>query len=473
MAFNSRRLGRAEAAHRARFRAAVAGKQARATAEAGDSTSRARSSTLVPGDAGAQQHGEQFGIGQRGRRPVPAGAPAVVRPTASRRFAIGDPCGSRSVAMPRARRRQPWTSRWECKLRRAPSPSAEQPNPHEQCSIGTTDILRARLARVVLGVTGGIAAYKAAELTRLLRQGGHRRRCRDDRGRERFVTPLTFQALSGRPVLTDLWESGAANAMGHIAVSRGADAILVAPASADFLAKLAQGRADDLLSTLCLARECPLLVAPAMNRQMWANKATQRNVAQLAPTASAILGPDTGELACNENGEGRMLEPEALFAALVASRQPKVLAGKRVLLTAGPTFEAIDPVRGITNSSSGQDGIRDGAGRRGSRRSGDRGRRTDAAGDTRGRHAHRRDQRRADGGGGAAGASTAATSSSPSRRSPTTRPETPSDRETQEVAGDADAHAQADGRHPGDRRRARRMRPICVGFAAESHDVLG
>lgn len=213
------------------------------------------------------------------------------------------------------------------------------------------------LERVVLGVTGGIAAYKAAELTRLLVKAGIVVDVVMTSAATRFVTQTTFQALSGRPVLTDLWESGAANAMGHIAVSRGADAILVAPASADFLAKVAQGRADDLLTTLCLARECPLLVAPAMNRQMWANKATQRNVAQLAQDGVMVLGPDTGELACNENGEGRMLEPDALFAALVSSKQPKVLAGKRVLLTAGPTFEAIDPVRGITNSSSGKMGF--------------------------------------------------------------------------------------------------------------------
>ncbi|HQR12817.1 MAG TPA: bifunctional phosphopantothenoylcysteine decarboxylase/phosphopantothenate--cysteine ligase CoaBC [Casimicrobiaceae bacterium] len=213
------------------------------------------------------------------------------------------------------------------------------------------------LERVVLGVTGGIAAYKAAELTRLLVKAGIVVDVVMTNAATRFVTQTTFQALSGRPVLTDLWESGAANAMGHIAVSRGADAIVVAPASADFLAKVAQGRADDLLTTLCLARECPLLVAPAMNRQMWANRATQRNMAQLAQDGVMVLGPDTGELACNENGEGRMLEPDALFAALVASKQPKVLAGKRVLLTAGPTFEAIDPVRGITNSSSGKMGF--------------------------------------------------------------------------------------------------------------------
>jgi phosphopantothenoylcysteine decarboxylase/phosphopantothenate--cysteine ligase len=145
--------------------------------------------------------------------------------------------------------------------------------------------------------------------------------------------------------------------MGHIAISRGADAIVVAPCTADFLSKLAHGVADDLLSTLCLARECPLLVAPAMNRQMWWNAATQRNIAHLVADGIAILGPDTGELACNENGEGRMLEADAIYAALVASRQRKVLAGKRVLITAGPTFEAIDPVRGITNLSSGKMGF--------------------------------------------------------------------------------------------------------------------
>ena len=207
------------------------------------------------------------------------------------------------------------------------------------------------------GVTGGIAAYKAAELTRLFVKAGIVVDVVMTEAATRFVTPTTFQALSGRPVFTDLWQSGAGDGMGHIALSRGADAILVAPASADFLAKLAHGRADDLLSTLCLARDCPLLVAPAMNRQMWAHAVTQRNVAQLAADGVAVLGPDTGELACKENGEGRMLDPADLFAALAASRVPKVLAGKRVLLTAGPTFEAIDPVRGITNTSSGRMGF--------------------------------------------------------------------------------------------------------------------
>jgi len=213
------------------------------------------------------------------------------------------------------------------------------------------------LSRVVVGVTGGIAAYKAAELVRLFVKDEVTVDVVLTEAGSRFVTATTFQALSGRPVHAELWQSGADNAMGHIGLSRGADAIVVAPATADFLAKLAHGVADDLLSTLCLARECPLLVAPAMNRQMWWNAATQRNVAQLRADGIAILGPDTGELACKENGEGRMLEAQAIYDALVASRQPKVLAGKRVLITAGPTVEAIDPVRSITNASSGKMGF--------------------------------------------------------------------------------------------------------------------
>jgi phosphopantothenoylcysteine decarboxylase / phosphopantothenate---cysteine ligase len=213
------------------------------------------------------------------------------------------------------------------------------------------------LTRVVLGVTGGIAAYKSAELVRLLVKSNVTVDVVLTAAGARFVTATTFQALSGRPVHSDLWQSGSDDAMGHIALSRGADAILVAPASANFIAKLAHGVADDLLSTLCLARDCPLLVAPAMNRQMWWNKATQRNVAQLVADGVVVLGPDTGELACKENGEGRMLEAVELHAALFAFRQPKVLEGKRVLLTAGPTYEPIDPVRGITNSSSGKMGF--------------------------------------------------------------------------------------------------------------------
>ena len=212
------------------------------------------------------------------------------------------------------------------------------------------------LRRIVLGLTGGIAAYKAAELTRLLVKEGIAVDVVMTVGATRFIAPMTLQALSGHPVLTDLWESGAQNAMGHIDLSRGADAIVVAPASADFIAKLANGHADDLLSTLCLARNCPLLVAPTMNVQMWNNSATQRNVAQLRADGIEILGPGSGGQACGEVGDGRMIEPEEILAALIAWAQPKLLAGKRVLLTAGPTFEAIDPVRGITNTSSGKMG---------------------------------------------------------------------------------------------------------------------
>ncbi len=210
--------------------------------------------------------------------------------------------------------------------------------------------------RVVVGVTGGIAAYKAAELVRLLVKNGTEVDVVMTRAAEHFVTATTFQALSGRAVASDLWQSGADNAMGHIALSRGADAILVAPASADFLAKLANGHADDLLSTLCIARECPLVVAPAMNRQMWGNAATQRNVTTLRGDGVQVLGPDSGDQACGEVGDGRMVEPEALFDYVVAMAQPKLFAGKRVLVTAGPTVEAIDPVRSITNMSSGKMG---------------------------------------------------------------------------------------------------------------------
>jgi len=213
------------------------------------------------------------------------------------------------------------------------------------------------LQRVVLGITGGIAAYKAAELTRLLVKQGIAVDVVMTEAATQFITPMTLQALSGSPVLAGLWESGAVNAMGHIELSRHADAILVAPASADFIAKLAHGHADDLLSTLCLARDCALLVAPAMNRQMWSAAATQRNVAQIRADGVEVLGPASGDQACGEIGDGRMLEAEEIFAALIAWSQPKVLSGKRVLLTAGPTVEAIDPVRGITNASSGKMGF--------------------------------------------------------------------------------------------------------------------
>ena len=173
----------------------------------------------------------------------------------------------------------------------------------------------------------------------------------------RFVGAATFQALSGRPVWTTLWDDRVSNAMAHIDLTRGAAALVVAPATADFIAKLVHGLADDLLSTLCLARDCPLLIAPAMNRQMWENPATQRNIKQLGGDGIALLGPASGDQACGEVGEGRMLEAQEMLDAVSASLQPKRLAGKRVLITAGPTFEAIDPVRGITNSSSGKMGF--------------------------------------------------------------------------------------------------------------------
>jgi phosphopantothenoylcysteine decarboxylase / phosphopantothenate---cysteine ligase len=221
----------------------------------------------------------------------------------------------------------------------------------------TINVSALPLRRVVLGITGGIAAYKAAELARLLMKEGMAVDVVMTRAATQFIAPMTLQALTGSLVLTDLWDSGAANAMGHIDLSRHADAIVVAPASADFIAKLAHGAADDLLSTLCLARDCGLLVAPAMNRQMWMAAATQRNVAQIRADGVEILGPGSGDQACGEIGDGRMLEPEEILTALIAWTQPKHLAGKRVLLTAGPTFEAIDPVRGITNSSSGKMGF--------------------------------------------------------------------------------------------------------------------
>ncbi|MQY51717.1 bifunctional phosphopantothenoylcysteine decarboxylase/phosphopantothenate--cysteine ligase CoaBC [Rhodocyclus gracilis] len=210
--------------------------------------------------------------------------------------------------------------------------------------------------RILLGVTGGIAAYKAAEIVRLLIREGASVQVAMTEAATHFVTPVTFQALSGRPVFTNQWDARVANNMAHIDLSRNADAIIVAPASADFLAKLAHGMAGDLLASLALARNCPLIVAPAMNRQMWENPATQRNIATLRQDGVTIIGPGFGDQACGESGPGRMLEPEEVIAETIAFFQPKHLAGKRVLLTAGPTFEAIDPVRGITNRSSGRMG---------------------------------------------------------------------------------------------------------------------
>ncbi|HOI52331.1 MAG TPA: bifunctional phosphopantothenoylcysteine decarboxylase/phosphopantothenate--cysteine ligase CoaBC [Azonexus sp.] len=210
--------------------------------------------------------------------------------------------------------------------------------------------------RIVLGVTGGIAAYKAAELVRLMVRQGADVQVAMSEGATHFVTPTTFQALSGKPVFTDQWDPTMPNGMAHIDLSRQADLILVAPATADFLARIVHGLADDLLATMVLARACPLLVAPAMNRQMWENPATQRNVAQLAVDGVGLLGPASGAQACGEVGLGRMLEPEEIVEQVIDFLAAKCLAGRRVLLTAGPTFEAIDPVRGITNLSSGRMG---------------------------------------------------------------------------------------------------------------------
>ena len=210
---------------------------------------------------------------------------------------------------------------------------------------------------ILLGITGGIAAYKSAELVRLLVKQGASVQVAMSEAATRFIAPLTFQALSGKPVITDPWAANTASGMAHIALSREADLLLIAPATANCLAKLAHGLADDLLSTLALARNGPLLLAPAMNREMWGHPATQRNVATLRGDGVTLLGPACGEQACGEVGEGRMLEAAEILDAVIAHFQPRVLAGKRVLITAGPTFERIDPVRGITNLSSGKMGF--------------------------------------------------------------------------------------------------------------------
>ena len=222
--------------------------------------------------------------------------------------------------------------------------------------------------RLVLALTGGIACYKSAELLRLLVKAGAQVQVVMSEGATRFIAPLTFQALSGRPVVQSTWDAAQGDGMPHIHLSRDADAILVAPASADAIAALAQGRADDFVSLLCLARplapgagagagRCPLLLAPAMNREMWAHPATQRNLATVAADGALLLGTGHGEQACGEYGDGRMLEPQEIFADLVAFFQPKLLQGRKVLITAGPTFEPLDPVRGLTNRSSGKMGF--------------------------------------------------------------------------------------------------------------------
>jgi phosphopantothenoylcysteine decarboxylase / phosphopantothenate---cysteine ligase len=213
---------------------------------------------------------------------------------------------------------------------------------------------------LVLGLSGGIACYKAAELCRALIKAGATVQVVMTEAAEQFITPVTMQALSGRQVYTSQWDSREPNSMAHINLSREADAIVIAPCSADFMAKLLHGRADDLLSLMCLARpiaQVPLLVAPAMNREMYAHPATQRNFIQLAADGATVLGVGNGFQACGETGDGRMLEPGQLLEDIIAFFTPKVLAGQQVLITAGPTYEAIDPVRGITNLSSGKMGF--------------------------------------------------------------------------------------------------------------------
>jgi phosphopantothenoylcysteine decarboxylase / phosphopantothenate---cysteine ligase len=209
---------------------------------------------------------------------------------------------------------------------------------------------------LVLGLTGGIAAYKSAELARRLQDHGATVQVVMTEAATRFITAVTMQALTGRPVFTDQWDPRQPNNMAHIDLSRDADAIVVVPASTDFIAKLAHGFCDDLLTTMCVARACPLLVAPAMNRQMWAHPATQRNVGRIVADGVVVLGPASGDQACGEVGSGRMLEPHEILDDLIAHFQPKRLQGRRVLITAGPTREPIDPIRAITNHSSGKMG---------------------------------------------------------------------------------------------------------------------
>ncbi|MFN3305238.1 MAG: bifunctional phosphopantothenoylcysteine decarboxylase/phosphopantothenate--cysteine ligase CoaBC [Roseateles sp.] len=213
---------------------------------------------------------------------------------------------------------------------------------------------------ILLAMTGGIAGYKIAELTRLFVKAGATVQVMMTAAAEAFITPVTMQALSGRPVYTSQWDARQANNMAHINLSREADVMLVAPASADAIAALAQGRADDLVSLTALARRidaCPLLVVPAMNREMWAHPATQRNIAQIQADGARLIGPASGDQACGETGDGRMLEAQEIFDDVEAALAPKTLHGKKLLITAGPTFEPIDPVRGITNHSSGKMGF--------------------------------------------------------------------------------------------------------------------
>ncbi|MFY2762699.1 bifunctional phosphopantothenoylcysteine decarboxylase/phosphopantothenate--cysteine ligase CoaBC [Arenimonas sp. MALMAid1274] len=223
--------------------------------------------------------------------------------------------------------------------------------------VGKTQVAGLEGQRILLGVSGGIAAYKAAEVLRRLQDEGAQVRVVMTASALHFVGPTTFQALSRQPVRSSLWDEAAEAAMGHIELARWATRILVVPATANVIARLAQGRANDLLSTLCLASEAPLTLAPAMNRVMWAHPATQANVATLVARGVELIGPAEGDQACGEVGAGRLVEPDQIVAALVASARPGRLAGKRVLVSAGPTFEDIDPVRFIGNRSSGKMGF--------------------------------------------------------------------------------------------------------------------
>ncbi len=225
------------------------------------------------------------------------------------------------------------------------------------CDIRYTDSMQSLVnKRILLGITGGVAAYKSAELTRRLRDQGATVRVVMTPAATEFITPLTLQALSGNPVHTELLDHNAEAAMGHIELARWADRVVVAPASANFIARLGNGLADDLLSTLCLATNAPLLIAPAMNRQMWLNPATQENISRLQARKTTLLGPAAGDQACGETGPGRLLEPDEIVQAIAASFKTDQLAGTRVMVTAGPTREFIDPVRYLSNRSSGRMG---------------------------------------------------------------------------------------------------------------------
>jgi phosphopantothenoylcysteine decarboxylase / phosphopantothenate---cysteine ligase len=232
--------------------------------------------------------------------------------------------------------------------------------PNYRCSATLRPMGELDNKHIVLGLSGGVACYKAAELCRALVKQGATVQVVMTEAAAQFITPVTMQALSNRPVFVSQWDAREPNNMAHINLSRDADAMLIAPASADFMAKLLHGRADDLLSLMCLARPIdtvPLLLAPAMNREMWAHPATQRNMAQLRADGAHVLGVGQGEQACGETGDGRMLESDELMQEVVSLFQRKVLQGKQVLVSAGPTYEAIDPVRGITNRSSGKMGF--------------------------------------------------------------------------------------------------------------------